>query len=63
MEAVSEGIGHVVESKDLIKVIDDRKGFGLKVLNGAETKEAQLNADKNNHDGDNSLKQKDSSHD
>jgi hypothetical protein len=48
-------IFEVIEAKDFVKVVDNRESLGLKVLNGSQADEAELNADKNNHDRDDSL--------
>jgi hypothetical protein len=53
----------VIDTKDLIKVVDDGKGLGLEVLNGAETHKAQLNANEDHHDWDDSFKKEDCSED
>ncbi len=53
--ALGKRVFEVIEAKDFVKVVDNGESLGLKVLNGSQADKAELNADKNNHDRDDSL--------
>ena len=59
--ALGKRVFEVIEAKDFVKVVDYGESLWLKVLNRRQADKAELNADKNNHDGDDSLEKEYSS--
>jgi hypothetical protein len=53
--ALGKRVFEVIEAKDFVKVVDNGESLWLKVLNRSQADKAELNADKDNHDRDDSL--------